>query len=236
MTETLDLRVRYVFHSGFLLETDKSYYLFDYYRGELPQLDADKPIVVFASHGHRDHYNPEVFSLLRAMGMKDVFAVLAEDISEKKYPNGVNALKACADAAYELPRGERLETLRSTDSGVAFVLATDAGAVYHAGDLNDWTWEGEPDDDNRRMRKNYRREIDKLKGKRIDVAFVPLDPRQEAHYADGLLYFLSIVDAKRVYPMHYWKKYGVIERFLSEYPQYRDIVQYSEKSSGGIES
>lgn len=234
MTETLDMQVRHIYHSGFLLETGKSYYLFDYYRGELPQLDADKPIVVFGSHGHRDHYNPEVFSLLRAMGMKDVFAVLAEDIAEKKYPDDVDVLKACVNKTYDLPHGERLETLRSTDSGVAFVLAFGAGTVYHAGDLNDWTWEGEPDDDNNRMRENYRREIDKLSDRRIDVAFVPLDPRQEAHYADGMLYFLSAVDAKRVYPMHYWKKSGVIERFLTEHPQYRDIVQHLGKSSGGI--
>ena len=226
MTETLGMQVRHIFHSGFLLETDKSYYLFDYYRGELPQLDADKPIVVFGSHGHRDHYNPEVFTLLRAMNMKDVFAVLAEDISEKKYPDGVDVLKASANTTYDLPHGERLETLRSTDSGAAFVLTFGAGTVYHAGDLNDWTWEGEPDDDNRRMRENYRREIDKLSGRRIDAAFVPLDPRQETHYADGMLYFLSTVDAKRVYPMHYWKKSGVIDRFLTEYPQYRDILQH----------
>lgn len=236
MTDTLDLRVRYIFHSGFLVETNESYYLFDYYRGELPRLDADKPIVVFGSHGHRDHYNPAVFPLLREMGIKRVFAVLAEDISERKYPEDVDVLTACADKTYDLPRGERLETLRSTDSGAAFLLTTGAGTVYHAGDLNDWTWEGEPDEDNRQMRENYHREIDKLKGRRIDVAFIPLDPRQEAHYADGMLYFLSAVDAKRVYPMHYWKKPGVIERFLTESPQYRDIVQYTEQSSGGIEA
>ncbi len=236
MTDTLDLRVQYIFHSGFLVETDESCYLFDYYRGELPKLDADKPIVVFGSHGHRDHYNPDVFPLLREMGMKRVFAVLAEDISERKYPDGVDVLTACADKTYDLPRGERLETLRSTDSGTAFLLTTGAGTVYHAGDLNDWTWEGEPDEDNRQMRENYRREIDRLKGRRIDVAFVPLDPRQEAHYAAGLLYFLSTVDAKRVYPMHYWKKPDVIGRFLTEYPQYRDIVQYTEKLSGGMEA
>lgn len=230
----MPIQVRYIHHSGFLLETGASCYIFDYDRGELPPLDAGKPVVVFASHGHRDHYNPRIFPLLRAAGIRDILAVLAEDIPERRYPDGVDVLKACTDQAYDLPRGERVETLRSTDRGVAFVLTTGAGAVYHAGDLNDWGWDGEPEGDNALMRENYRREIDKLRGRRIDAAFVPLDPRQESRYADGMLYFLETVGAARVYPMHYWEKPEVIERFLTEYPEHRDVVQYTEKSTGGI--
>ncbi len=219
------MNVQYIFHSGFLVETGKCCYIFDYYRGEVPKLDPDKPIVVLCSHGHQDHYNPEIFAILQARGIKDVFVVLARDIPEKKYPDHVSVLKAYAGQTYELSRGEQLQTLRSTDSGVAFVLTTDEGVVYHAGDLNDWAWDGESDDYNKQMRGNYRHEIDKLKGKQIDVAFVPLDPRQEAHYADGLRYFLETVHVKSVYPMHYWEKPDVIDRFIQEYPQYKGIVQ-----------
>ena len=32
------MKVFYILHSGFLIETEKSYYLFDYYRGALPAL------------------------------------------------------------------------------------------------------------------------------------------------------------------------------------------------------
>ena len=230
------MKVQYIFHSGFLLETNKGYYLFDYYQGEVPRLQVDKPLVVFSSHSHQDHYNPEIFSILQKMGMKDIFAVLARDISEKKYPDHVEVLKAYANKTYDLPHGERLETLRSTDSGVAFLVTTDEGVVYHAGDLNDWTWDGESDSDNRQMRGNYRHEIDKLKGRGIDLAFVPLDPRQGTHYADGMCYFLSAVDVKSVYPMHYWKKPDVIDRFLKEYPQYAGIVQYTQRKSRDLGS
>ena len=115
-----------------------------------------------------------------------------------------------------------------TDSGVAFLLTTDEGMIYHAGDLNDWFWEGEPDGDNKQMRGSYRHEIDKLKDRKIDLAFVVLDPRQEDHYADGLLYFLSTADPQCVYPMHYWKKPAVIDRFMREYPQYNCIIKSPE--------
>lgn len=220
--------IAYILHSGFLVETAACNYLFDYYKGDLPPFDAAKPLVLLASHGHSDHYNPEVVGLLRARGVRDISAVLGKDIPTRRYPDGVPALRACADEAYALAHGARLETLRSTDSGVAFLLTTGEGVVYHAGDLNDWTWEGEPERDNRQMRGSYRHEVDRLRGRHIDVACVPLDPRQEAHYADGLLYFLAAVGATRVYPMHYWGQPEVIDRFLREYPQYRDIIQNTE--------
>ena len=36
--------------------------LFDWWKGALPPL-PDKPLLVFVSHRHEDHFNPEVFAL-----------------------------------------------------------------------------------------------------------------------------------------------------------------------------
>lgn len=55
------MKITYVHHSGFLAETDCAYYLFDYEKGHLPEMDVTKPIFVFASHSHGDHYNPAIF-------------------------------------------------------------------------------------------------------------------------------------------------------------------------------
>ena len=35
-----------------------------------------------------------------------------------------------------------IETLRSTDEGVAFYVTTNGASFYHAGDLNNWCWDG----------------------------------------------------------------------------------------------
>lgn len=222
------MKVYYIAHSGFLVETSQCCYLFDYWTGPLPALDPNKPVVVLASHFHPDHYNPEVFSLLSQVGVKHILAVLARDISPKKYPDGVEVLKAGPHRTYDLPWGGTLDTLQSTDSGVAFLLTTDEGVIYHAGDLNDWTWEGEPEEDNRQMRGSYRHEIGLLAGRHIDLAFVPLDPRLEEHYADGMTWFLDHTDVSRVLPMHYWNEPEVIDRFLAEYPRYRGVVAHTE--------
>ena len=235
----MKMKITYIYHSGFLVETKECYYLFDYYKGSLPSLDENKQILVFASHSHRDHYNKEVFSLLKNMGMKHVTAVLAKDILPKIYPDNVQIQKVTFHETYELPCNTILRTLHSTDAGVAFLVQCPEGNIYHAGDLNDWVWKGETMQYNKQMTGNYRHEIDLLnaylqendKNNMLDVAFLPLDPRQEQDYAKGMLYFLKKINVRHIYPMHYWNKPQVINRFLREYPEYSDIIMQTENAN-----
>ena len=221
------MQVTYIDHSGFLVESEACYYIFDYYKGELPTLDKDKEVIVFCSHFHQDHFNPQIFEILNDMGM-NYQAVLAKDINKRKYPAGVKITTAYHDKTYILDNGTQVSTLLSTDSGVAFIVKAKSGTIYHAGDLNDWYWEGEPDADNRQMTSRYRAEIDKLQGIHFDVAFVPLDPRQEDHYADGMIYFLENVECEAVFPMHYWDEPKAIDRFIAEYPKYKSRIRNTE--------
>ena len=55
------MKITYINHSGFLIETRDCYYIFDYYKGELPNLDKEKEVIVFCSHFHKDHFNPQIF-------------------------------------------------------------------------------------------------------------------------------------------------------------------------------
>ena len=77
------MKVTYLGHSGFLLEGKDRYFIFDYYKGELPPLDRKKKVLVFCSHSHRDHYNPKIFDLLDERDLR-YRAVLASDISDEK--------------------------------------------------------------------------------------------------------------------------------------------------------
>lgn len=222
------MNITYIYHSSFLIETASCYYLFDYYKGTLPKLKADKPILVFASHRHPDHYNPEIFSLLQELGMQKITAVLAKDIPAKRYPQGIESMKVTFHQTYKLPYNTTLKTLLSTDEGVAFLLECPEGTIYHAGDLNDWVWEGETEQYNKQMTGSYRHEIDMLKDTPVDVAFLPLDPRQEKDYAKGILYFLKKIKVGKVYPMHYWEHPEIIDKFLREYPEYSNTILYTE--------
>ena len=57
------MQVTYIDHSGFMVESGSCYYIFDYYKGELPKLDKDKEVIAFCSHFHQDHFNPQIFQI-----------------------------------------------------------------------------------------------------------------------------------------------------------------------------
>ena len=225
------MKVTYLNHSGILVELKDRYCIFDYYIGELPLLDRDKEVIVFCSHVHEDHYNPLIFELLDGRKMR-YQAVLANDISDENRLSKIKHRFVEPDKCYQFDGGIQVETLLSNDSGVAFIVSSDEGTIYHSGDLNDWYWEGEPEEDNLELRTIYHAEIGKIKGRHFDVAFVPLDPRLEAHYADGLLYFLENVDCDAIYPIHYWGDPSVIQRFITEYPQYQSRIRNTEAVRG----
>ena len=220
------MEITRIYHSGFLVETGRFYYIFDYEKGSLPELKPEKPVFVLCSHSHADHYNPEIFGLLAEMGMKRVRAVLSDDIEQA--PNG-DTLFVAPGMEYALEGDVKLTTFRSTDLGVAFLIQDQQALIYHAGDLNDWVWDDESDAYNEEMTQNYREQMDllaeKLGQREIDAAFVVLDPRQETDYDRGLCGFLERISAKAVYPMHFGDDPSVIERFLQDHPEHKAIIR-----------
>jgi L-ascorbate metabolism protein UlaG (beta-lactamase superfamily) len=223
------MKITYIHHSCFLVETERSYYLFDYEKGALPEMDVTKQIFVFSSHGHPDHYNPEIFSILESRGMRNVQAILSDDIES---PENMNCLMVSPGEKYDLGVNQKLITFQSTDLGVAFLIEEDEKLIYHAGDLNDWVWEEESDSYNKQMTMDYRKQIDTLSNqlnhREIDAAFLVLDPRQEKDYDRGICYFLEHVPVKDVYPMHYWDSPEIIDIFINDHPEYKSKIQRTE--------
>ena len=223
------MNVTYIYHSCFLVETNRFYYLFDYEKGALPPLDVTKPIWVLSSHSHGDHYTPDIFPMLASLGMQQIRAILSEDI---EIPPNIDALQVSPGRTYTLGPQQTLTTFRSTDLGAAFLIQDQQQLIYHAGDLNDWVWEEETEAYNRQMTLDYRHQISLLAhilgSRQIDTAFVVLDPRQEKDYDRGLLYFLETIPAKQVYPMHYWNDPSVIDTFLKDHPAYKAQIQKTE--------
>lgn len=204
------MKITYLDHSGFAVEYKKYVLIFDWYKGKLPEFDSEKEIYVFSSHSHYDHFDRKIFEL------EDIYPnvryVLSADITEKPVPSKVWFV--IADKEYRIGN-LKVQTLHSTDAGVAFLVYVDDRIIYHAGDLNWWHWEEESEYYNEQMRMDYQKEIHKLKNIRIDVAFVPLDPRQEEQYYWGLDYFMKHTDTELVFPMHMWGHYEVYEKLMN---------------------
>ena len=109
------------------------------------------------------------------------------------------------------------ETLTSTDEGVAFLISCEGKTIYHAGDLNWWTWAGEESpEEYEDMAKRFHHEIEKLKGRFIDIAFLPLDARQGERYYWGFDAFMKMTHTALAFPMHCFGDYSVMERLDNE--------------------
>ena len=203
------MRVTYIGHSGFSVELESHILLFDYYEGTMPEFDPAKKLLVFASHSHPDHFNREILKL--ADVYPDVEYIFPKDIRiAKKEQRESEHFMRKRD---EITVGDtKVKSLRSTDEGVAFLVRCEDRIIYHAGDLNWWHWEGESEDENRQMEKDYKREIGRLEGLPIDAAFVVLDPRQENAFAVGFDWFMRHTDTRQVFPMHQWGDYGITEK------------------------
>ena len=221
------MKVTYLSHSGFLVELEGVGLLFDWWKGELPPLPADKPLAVFASHRHPDHFDPRMFTL---DGAHTRFVlgkgIRLTDRNRERWGVGEDTVERCrilcGGETAEIFPGVTVETLPSTDEGVAFLVAAEGQTVFHAGDLNWWHWEGEDPAWNRNMETDFKRYTQPLQGRKIDLAMLPLDPRLGEDGFRGPKYFLELADIRRFLPMHQWDDYDFTSAFLRKYPQFTD--------------
>lgn len=224
------MKITYIHHSAFLAETESACLLFDYFEGGLPEIPEEKPLYVFASHRHGDHFSEVIFHLADAH--ENIMFVLSSDIWRKRVPEKLK------ERTHFMKPGDiweqeslKVETFKSTDEGVAFWCTVDGHEIYHAGDLNHWYWEGEEEQWNKNMTASYRSEIEKMRGRSAEVAFLPLDPRLEQHFYLGIDDFVRAVDVKHIFPMHFWGQFDVARR-LKALPcsaKYRDRIVEIER-------
>lgn len=219
------MKVTYLGHSGFAVDLGRNMLVFDYYKGELPAKAVDRKLYIFSSHVHYDHFQRKIFDWAKDY---DVTYILSDDIR-----SSVERRQALEGKVHYIGPRQTLQadeifvqTLCSTDEGVAFLVNAEGKTLYHGGDLNWWHWEEESRAFNEMMKRNYQYEIRKIEGTRIDAAFVPLDPRQEEQYYWGMDYFMRHTDTKVVFPMHMWGRFEVYD-WLMENPEaagYKDKV------------
>lgn len=218
------VKVTYLHHSGFAVELDEYVLIFDYSTPEdfIPYIPKEKQLILFFSHKHQDHFQLKTLEWAENISKNTCYFVGNDIKLNEKYLERKNIAPDILSRMVRMKGSEtyqdakkdfKVETLRSTDQGVAFLVRIGDISLYHAGDLNHWYWEEEPKSWNEQMEKAYQTEIDKIAGREFDIAFVVLDPRLESGYRYGMDYFLQKVSAKNIFPMHMWEDYDVIKRY-----------------------
>ena len=202
------MKITYIHHSSFVVELNNCILLFDYFQGNLPKFNKNKKLYVFSSHSHHDHFNKNIFKLKRIH--PDVTYILSNDINTPEYEN-IKLIGANEKLSVD---NLQIETLQSSDLGVAFIIKIENKTIYHAGDLNWWHWEGENSpEENDYAERLFKDSVDRIEGKNIDVAFLPLDSRQGDQYYLGFDYFMRNTNTKIAFPMHFWSNYSLVKTF-----------------------
>lgn len=234
------MKIIYIHHSTFCVELDGKVLVFDYYSGKglpsceyhgrMPEYPEDMPIYVFASHAHRDHFDTRV--LKWGERYSNIHFIFAREVKKKLGNSMMKRLGVSEEtkSAITYVRAREkyefadlyVETLLSTDSGVAFLVTVDDRVIYHAGDLNWWQWEGETEEFNRHQEKVYKEQIEIVADKNPDISFVVVDPRQEQDKFLGMDYFLRRVTTGYVIPMHLWKQYDLIKEYQNRTEHEKD--------------
>lgn len=208
-------KVTFLAHSGFSVSAGQHYLLFDYFRGQFPGRLAKehKYSIAFASHCHGDHYNKKIFAL--SDYNPGTRYVLSDDISTKK-DNVISMKPGDIHKASDI----EIYAFGSTDLGVSFGVICEGLKIFHAGDLNLWTWKKESTPEE--IAKAYEMfdiELNQipLVFDEFDIAFFPVDPRMRANYYEGALMFLDKIKIKNFFPMHFWNKFKAAKDFQKKY-------------------
>lgn len=212
------MKITFVYHSCYVIELNDKVLVFDYYKGNLPKIDANKKVYFFVSHSHYDHYNEKIFDIYPDNECKyilssDCFALPSENVNV-----------ALIDELLEID-DIKLKTFKSTDLGVAYLVYVDGICIYHAGDLNAWCFEDYDLEYLQDMKNAYVDEIKKLADEDIDIAFIPLDGRLGKYANLGIDLFVEHNQPKIIFPIHMGDNYDVVKDYLLKNKDHSHNVQ-----------
>lgn len=240
-----DISGVYIDHSGFMLELPSGTLIFDWVNGNLPKIRTDKPLYVFISHIHNDHFKQSIFDIKRQYPNTEFFLGYDRSIPQlnpifENLPDAIADSLSCFNGEQKLYSNDGkmlIKTLASTDFGVAFLVEIDGKRIFHAGDLyimaappkdplkqalaamtGNFTPSNETPDPKRI--ELFEKYTEPLRGLDIDYGMIPVDPRYPVIAHETVKRYLAKANFKAWSPMHLWGRYDFINTFLSTYPAY----------------
>ena len=220
------MRLTYIFHSGFLLETEHSMLVFDFWMDPVGVLhrclecSQNKPLYVFASHFHEDHFTREIFQWRTVYPSVNVTYILSKDILRHHRASRDDADVWLAKGGTWADEHISVTATGSNDSGVSWVVETDGKRIFHAGDLCNWyarflstnAVTGDIRSDEMGMdvdpvaeEKRYLGELKDIAkvATSFDLVMFPVDGRIGNGYTLGARQFISRFQVGLFVPMHF---------------------------------
>lgn len=219
----------YIHHDCFFLKTREIAVVFDFWFDPLQDvsesmprflrdLPADTHLYVLVSHFHKDHFNRDIFKWRD--NFSNIRFIISKDVAKRikyllKPDSTYKGNKPDSDEVIVLSKLESysddfltVDCFGSTDTGNSYALTLHESGlkVFHAGDLNCWTWRDESTSKEiEEAEKAFLKELAPIAEKypEFDVVMFPVDSRIGTGYDEGAKTFLNTIKAKRFFPMHF---------------------------------
>ncbi|QLA16945.1 MBL fold metallo-hydrolase [Desulfolutivibrio sulfoxidireducens] len=199
--------ITYIHHNCFVLRHAGRVLLFDYPSpNHLPPqaaavaapLLAGADLLVFFSHSHPDHFDPDILAVTAAAASRRF--VVSDDVADM-FPDSLppDAVVMEPDQTRNV-EGLSVGTLESNDLGVAYLIASPEKRIYFGGDLAQWDWPTLPDHAREETRRFFDAALARIAPFRPDVAFTNCDPRLDS--LGGVVRFARAVRPGLLIPMH----------------------------------
>lgn len=211
------MTLKYIYHSCFIAEDDNAILVFDYWKDTPDELlgrtllRTQKQIYFIVSHFHEDHYNESILKWRNTNGKDPIYLISYDTVKRRHIDKKQPAAILHPGEHYE-DNFVKLQAYRSTDVGISILVTLNDGTtLFHTGDLNNWYF---PED----YSEHIKITADEMEGmylsiikniytdiKEIDHVMFPVDPRLGKEAMRGPIQWLSKIETKHFYPMHYWE-------------------------------
>lgn len=219
------IRLTYIFHSGFVVETAAGILVFDYWldlANVLPKClsrRGGRHVYVFASHFHKDHFTKDIFGWKQSLG-SDVTYILSKDILKHSRADKGEADVWLAKGGTWADENIQVTATGSNDSGVSWIVETGGNRIFHAGDLCNWYARFLADGNKYRQpyseelgedidpvaeEKRFLGELKDIQkiAKGFDLVMFPVDGRIGNGYTLGARQFIERFQVGMFVPMHF---------------------------------
>ena len=212
------MKLDYIYHSGFAIETEEVTIIIDYYKDSSEEMRnqgivhdylLQKPgkLYVLSTHFHPDHFNREILAWREQR--PDIIYIFSKDILKHRRANREDGVYINKGESYE-DDTLRIDAFGSTDVGISFLIHLQGMSIFHAGDLNNWHWSEESTEQEiRKANGDFLAEVKYLKQRisAIDLVMFPVDRRMGKDYMKGAEQFIEQIKTTIFVPMHFSEDY-----------------------------
>lgn len=246
------MEIRYLFHDCFLVRMPGLALVFDYWRDTdicslqewVNGLDRNTRLYFIVSHGHKDHYNPEIFRYgdvtesVHYIVSRDVYRRVRHIIAKTGRYAGprisADQLTVLSEGEHYESDGLKVEAFGSTDTGNSYAIEYAGKKIFHAGDLNAWLWlDDSTPDEIETMKSAFLKIACEVKERyhEFDICFFPVDARLGRGYMLGAKWWLEMIRVHHFFAMHY-ELYADDEQKKTYFEAASDTADYASPQTG----